>query len=233
LATLREQVGAPESLAVPFSSSRGKLLAQKQELGDATLDSLLADLTREEFSTGQKKDHTPLYRKIKALLFVHPECSPRWGALLCRAAPHSLTMRLVPAALGAVGHEQAQAALVAALKAHGNDEVVALRLLAILAMVKSPSPLAEDAVRQRAFRSPLPAIAASAQLGLGIMARSLATTQTNRVAPIVTWAVRELQSSVSPTRKRHFLLVVGNTGALQTLPAIRAVLADRDSTVRA
>jgi HEAT repeat protein len=233
LAHDREQQGAPESLVAKVSSSRSNLVAQQRELGDATLESLLADLAREESTRDPKKDQFSLYRKIAALIFVHPETSLRWGKLVNRAGPESLTMRLVPSALAAAGHEQAQAALVAALKARASDEAVALRLIPILAMLESPSELAEGTLRELALQPARQRIAASAQLGLGIMARSMKEDHPERAGKIVAWAVRELESAGSESKSHHFLLVLGNAGAPEALPAIQRFLGDHDAGVRA
>jgi HEAT repeat protein len=142
-------------------------------------------------------------------------------------------MRLVPAALGAVGHEQAQAGLVAALHDRANDEAFVLRVIPTLAMVKAPSALAENTLWDLALHSPQPAIAASAQLGLGIIARTLKETHPDRAAKITAWAVQGLESASSESATRQFLLVLGNSGAPDALPVIRKALADGEPGVRA
>jgi hypothetical protein len=233
LAHDRKQNGVSESLVTKVSPSRINLLAQQRELGDATLESLLADLAREESSADPKKDQIPLRRKIAALIFVHPETSLRWGELVSRAGPASLTMRLVPSALAAAGHEQAQASLVAALKARASDEAIALRLIPILGMVERPSELAEGTLRELALQPARQRIAASAQLGLGIMARSMKEDHPERAMEIVAWAIRELESAGSERGRHHFLLVLGNAGAPEALPAIQRFLGDHDAGVRA
>jgi hypothetical protein len=233
LAEERALQGVSESLLSKGPSARTKLLAHKQELGDATLESLLAELAREEKSTEANKDQTPLYRKIKALICVQPETSRRWGALVSRAAPNSLAMRLVTGALATAGHEQAQAALSSVLQARVNEELVALYLIPTLAMVDAPSELTEATLRELALHAPGPRIVASAQLALGTMARSLKEDHPDRAGKIVTWAVRELEAGASEDTRRHFLLVLGNAGAPGALPAIQKFLGDPDAAVRA
>jgi hypothetical protein len=229
----RAQSIAAESLVATFSSQRGRLLGQKQELGDATLESLQADLASAESNPEQKKDQTPLYLKIKALIAVYPETSSRWGELVSLAEPKSLTMRLVPGALGTIGHDQAQAALVAALKARANDKAVVERLMVILAQVETPSPLAENTLRDLALRSSQPSIAGQAQLSLGTMARNLAETSPERAAKTVAWAVSDLEAATSESKVCQMLLVLGNAGAVEALPAIRRRLDDKAIEVRA
>ena len=45
---------------------------QRNELGDATLESLLVDLVNSEASVNQTGEETPLYLKFKALVYLHP-----------------------------------------------------------------------------------------------------------------------------------------------------------------
>jgi hypothetical protein len=233
LARDRQRQGAPESLMTKSPSWWTKLEAQKRELGDATLETLLADLAQQERVKDAKTDQMPLFRKISALIFVHPETSLRWGELVRQAGPESLTLRLVPSALAAAGHEQAQAALVAVLKSRISDEAVAVRLIPVLAMVERPSELAEVTLRDVTLHPAGPKIAASAQLGLGIMARSLKQDQPDRAEKIVAWAIGELETAQSVEMKHRFLLVLGNAGAQEGLPAIQKSLTDEDSGVRA
>jgi HEAT repeat protein len=233
LAQDRAQETPAESLVATSASRGDRLLSQKQELGNATLESLLADLAREEKTAAEKRDHMPLYLKIKALIAVHPETSRPLGEVSSRAEAKSLTMRLVPAALAAVGHEQAQAALVATLQARANDEAVIQRLIAILSMVKSPTEQTETAMRDLALGSRDQLVAGMAQLALGTMARNLNETSPQRAAKIIAWAVNELESSTSEQKTAQLLLVLGNSGAVEALPAIRRRLADEAAAVRA
>jgi HEAT repeat protein len=233
LAKERAKVEVAEPLSAKSSNRGDGLLSQKQQLGDATFESLQADLAREETNAQQNNDQTPLYLKIKALIAVQPETSSRWAALVNKATPESLTMRMVPAALAAVGNEQSQAALVAIVKARDNDEVVLQRLLAILAQVKTPSPLAENTMRDLAVRSQQPSIALLAQLSLGNMARNLHDKSPARAEKIVAWAISEMEASPSESKTVHWLLVLGNTGAAEALPVIRTRLGDSASGVRA
>jgi hypothetical protein len=223
-----------ESLKVPPSSGAGASLAnQNRQLGDATLESLEADLGREDNSAEPSKDQLPLYLKIKAMIAVHPESSARWGELVLRAGPGSLTMKLVPSALAAVGHEQAQAALVAILKAQAKDPAMFQRIMVVLVQVKTPSPLLESTLQGLALSAASPATAGTAQLALGTVARSLEESSPERAAAIVAWAIQKEQGAASQTLQTHWLLVLGNTGARAALPAIEARLGDKSDPVRA
>jgi hypothetical protein len=135
-------------------------------------------------------------------------------------------------ALGAVGHNQAQASLAAAIKARLNVEPVAQCLIAILAQVKVPSELAEGTLRELAFGSAAEPITGSAQLALGAMARQLKEASPERAARIVAKVLQELNTACSENRTCHLLLVLGNSGAEEALSAIRPRLDDKALSVR-
>jgi HEAT repeat protein len=65
------------------------------------------------------------------------------------------------------------------------------------------------------------------------MARSLKQDRPDRAAKIVAWATGELETAQTAEMKHHFLLVLGNAGAPEALPAIQKSLTDKDSGVRA
>ncbi len=220
-----------ESLVAAVASPRTRLLAQKQELGDDTSETVLANLARAENSAEPQGSQTPLYLKIKALVAVHPETSPRFAELLHKAELQSLTMRLVPTALAAIGHPEAQTALVDVLRRRQSDEASVAYLVPILARLKSPSPEAENALRHLAH-SASPAIMAIAELGLGSMAGHLKATAPQRSAGIVSGFVQELKSVGSEERLTHLLLVLGNSGASDALPAIQEQVRNKSVGVR-
>src|SRR5262249_30447244 len=82
------------TVAVPLSATRSKeeseALIHRNELGTATLESLLADLARLEASSEQANE-TPLYLKFKALVYLHPESSAILGTALASARPSAPT----------------------------------------------------------------------------------------------------------------------------------------------
>jgi hypothetical protein len=224
---------APAESLKALPSGATALAGQKRQLGDTTLKSLEADLADEEQRADPPKDQTPLYLKIKAMIAVHPESSARWGELVQKARPQSLTMKLVPSALAKVGHEQAQAALVTILKAQANDPALFQRMIGVLVMVENPSPLLENTLRALASDAASPASASMAQLALGTVARKLEESFPERAAAIAAWAIQQEQSATSETLHSHWLLVLGNTGARAALPAIGPRLGDKSESVRA
>jgi hypothetical protein len=227
---LRKETTEPVSLWVRISKEKEETTIQRSELGQATLESLLYDLENAE-ETGKRSD-TTLYLKFKALVYLHPEKSATLGVLLISAPPNSLTMRIISDALGNVGHLQAQEALVTAIRARLEEPAAVLKLLKSLGSADLPTRLAEETMRKLATSYPDWNISATAALSLGVMARKLVKTSPERSDRIIQWAISELNSSTTVNRKRLFILVLGNSGVVQALPAINKYVSDPSPGVR-
>jgi hypothetical protein len=223
LAALRRENEAREkqTAALPLSATSeeaGERAIHAAELGEATLESLLASLAKAESAPDHHNDR--LYLKFKALIYLHPESSVEIGKILAKAGAESFTMRTLTAALGAVGHAQAQSALVNAMRARPQDNAALRLFIPALGEASKPTPLAEAALRDLAFSSSDREAASMAQLALGAMAQTLATTAPERAQSLVERFLKELASASSEPAIRQWLLVLGNAGAEQSLPAI-------------
>ena len=219
-------------LFVTQSEEASETSIERTELGTATLQSLVADLNRLESSPGEI-DETALYLKLKALIYLHPESSSSLGKLLAGAGAKSPTFRILTGALGAVGHRDAQAALVMAIRARRQDWPGLSLLIPALAGVPAPAQITEDLLVELAFDSTSSEIASTAQLGLGGIARNLAETSPERAASIVDRFVKQLQPSVTADAVRQILLVLGNTGSARALPTIARYTVDPSPALRA
>jgi len=226
----RNMVARAVPLSATISKHERESIIQRSELGEETLESLVAQLAKAE-SEGKRRD-TPLYLKFKALVYLHPETSSSLGKLLYAAHPQSLTTSILTGALSAAGHPQAQEALVNVIRARPNDSPALLTLVKALGSVESPTMLAEKTLRALAANAPDWNVATTAQLALGTMARNLADTSPERAGKIVKWAINEINSSTSEDRTRLFLLVLGNAGSIQALPTITRFVADPSPAVR-
>ncbi|MEM7724789.1 MAG: hypothetical protein AAF208_00265 [Cyanobacteria bacterium P01_A01_bin.45] len=109
---------------------------QRQELGDATLESLLNEMKKAEAS--QSENNTSLYLKIKPLVYLKPETSKILGERLLKAKPDSLSMQIISGALANAGNPQAQSALV---RDHWEDLSV---LIPSLATVRAIAPFTKS-----------------------------------------------------------------------------------------
>jgi hypothetical protein len=197
------------------------------------MESLLAELANLEMSADETKDETTLYLKFKALVYLQPPSSSILGELLTTSHPSSATARILTGALGAVGHREAQEALVSAIESRLEDWPALATLIPVLGSVSLPTPLAEDTLQRLASNSADWNIATTAQLALGAMARRLAEQSPERAAKIVDWAIKNLDSSSSAEVTKQWLLVLGNTGSTTALPGIARFGNDASPELRA
>src|SRR6266540_426095 len=117
----RGRVARAMPLSFSESEEATEAAVQRTELGDATLESLLSDLSRFEEASASASSRTSLYLKLKALAYLHPEACARMGTVLTSARAKSTTMLIISGALGASGHAEAQAALASAIEDHAQD----------------------------------------------------------------------------------------------------------------
>jgi len=221
LTELRETAATQErsvrsiSLYVKRSKAEMESSVQRSELGKATLEDLLADLAKAE--AAQETNETPLYLKFKALVYVHPEACDQLGKLLATAPPKSLTMRIVSSALGAVGHAEAQAALIEAINARPNDWPALSTLIPALSGAGPPTRETERVLRGLAASSTDSNVASTATLALGTLAHNLGRTSSERATNIVNWLIGRVETSSSEEQTRLLLLALGNAGTVSSL----------------
>lgn len=233
LFSAREKEAQAVSLYVKPSPEKAEASIHERELGEATLESLLVDLKKAESASDPNFDSTALYLKFKSLIYLHPESCKTLGKVLSRAGAKSLTMNILPKALSTIGHPQAQAALVEAIKAHSLDKMALFRLINPLATVSEPTEQAEETLKHLAFRSKDAEIAAMAQLALGAQARRIARTSSERAARIVDRFIAEIKKPSSPEITKQLLLALGNAGSSRALPEISKLATDPSPDLRA
>lgn len=228
----REKVAAaiPLSWRVPEKATEEAL--QRKVLGTATSDELLAEVRREESAGKKPPGDWQLYRKLKALVYLQPAVSEKLAAILVEAPADSLTMSMLTGALGAVGHPEAQAALVSVIRKRSADPGALVLLVRSLASATAPTELAEETLRNLACRPSNPEIAYAAQLALGTMARSLLRISPERAAGIVDSLIRHFDPKPAPGQARQLLQALGNTGSPRALSAIRRFSGDSSPQVR-
>ena len=220
LYSAREKATLATSLYIKPSPEKAEASIHIRELGEATLESLLAELKKAESSPDPNFDSTALYLKFKSLIYLHPESCETLGRVLSRAGAKSLAMRLLPKALSTIGHPQAQAALVKAIEAHSEDMNTLFALINPLATVTEPTEEAEEVLRKMAFDSKDPDIRAMTQLALGAQARRIASFSPERADKIADRFLEELKRSSSPEMTKQLLLALGNAGSSRALSEI-------------
>jgi hypothetical protein len=225
---------SPEtSLSARPSPAAEEEALERAELGQWTAESLLAEVEKAEAGAGGAMDETALYLKLKALAYLEPQACPALGFRLAAAPAGGPAFRLLSGALGEAGHPEAVAALASAVRSRRGDEAALLALLPLLGSVRSPTPRAEETIREIAFGTAAPEVVSTARFALGALARSLAATSPERAGRIVDQAVGELKGASSPAERRQWLLVLGNAASPRSLPAIASCAADAAPEVRA
>jgi hypothetical protein len=219
------------SLYAPPSQEESNRVIQREALGTATLESVLAELKQAEKESPPEKQITQLYLKLKALAFIRPESCAQLGELLAGAKTGSLRMQILADALESAGNSQAQAALGGAILGR-TDDLQALRLLIpALGSVESPTPQTEDTLLALAFGKYDKNVRTTARLALGNAARSLGDESRDRSAKIVDRILQELKDPPA-TETWELLLALGNAGSIEALPTLKRYLDDPAPNLR-
>ncbi|MBI1829906.1 MAG: HEAT repeat domain-containing protein [Planctomycetes bacterium] len=236
LASLRAKrsgLGEAQALSAVGDTSKRDLAIQKTQLGDATLDSLLTELAKRQAGIEMPSDDTQLYLKLKALIHLQPDVCVQLAKELSVVSTDGPAMGLLSGALSSVGHPQAQTALQIAILARPNDWSALMVLVPALGMVENPTPDSEQLLRDLARDAKDEHIRSTAQLSLGIMARSLADAAPARHRRILDETIKALDEAASVEARRQNLLVLGNIGAEETLAIVKRYVSHEASQVRA
>jgi hypothetical protein len=217
-------------LSARQSSRATELAFQRKYLGNATLVSLLAAL--DTCDSGGGESETQLYLKVRALAYLQPEATEALGQLLQTADAASRKAGVLLSALGAVGSNEAQAALVATMRARAEDEPMLQRILLALGECDVPSESTEHALRGwMTQKGPGTIPTAAAQL-LGSMARKLAGTSPERASNLIDLLIQNLATASAPTAMQAALLALGATASERTLAEIERFLRASDADTR-
>ena len=206
------------SLSTNLSEKEAEVNLHRKQLGEASLESLLADLDAAEAARG--KYPAQLFLRFKSLIYLHPKSCKAIGKILVTVGPKSLKMNVLGSALIVIGHKEAQAALVSAIKARKEEADALLVLMPALGGVLEPTVEAEEALREMASESKNPDIKATAELALGSIARSLTVTSPERAEKIIREFIGKVAPSSSETEIQRILHVLGNTGSTLALSTI-------------
>ncbi|MBD2080227.1 HEAT repeat domain-containing protein [Leptolyngbya sp. FACHB-17] len=218
------------SYTIPEEEAEAKI--QRQQLGESTLESLLSELDALSKSPDKAQNTTDLYLKIKALIYLKPETSAAFAQRILKSEA-TPAMQLVVGALSAVGHSQAQAALVQIINSQTQDWKTLAALIPSLATVKSPTPETIALLSNFAFNSDNSQVASTAQLALGTAAHNLLESAPNRANSIADRFVERLQKSQSSDDIKQNLLVLGNIGSARSLDAITKLTNSPQAEIRA
>jgi hypothetical protein len=214
------------TLSVVKSPEEGQLDIQRQELGRATIESLLAELKALEGTMPEEKVVTRLFLKFKALAIMRPESCRTLGMLISSAEPSSVMMHILTDALESAGNAEAQAALGTAIQARANDWAALVMLIPALGAAESPTLQTEQTMQALAFGMHAQNINVTARLALGNVARNLREDSPERSKKIVDRLLKELADPASEGSKWELLLALGNAGSIHALPTLTQLLDD-------
>ena len=221
-----------EPLSKGASEEEDTKSISRAELGNETTASLIAKLGERDLRVGDTSSTTPLYLKIKALLYLHPESSIELGNLLKTARTNGPTMLIVSGAMGTVGHARAQSALLEAIKARPNDWAALATLIPTLGGVRSPLEASVLYLTHLSFDAEDRSVTGTAQLALGTMARNIAVDSPARAATIIAMLAGGLKKARTPQEKGDLLLALGNSASRDALSAIAGFLKNEVPIVR-
>lgn len=225
-----ERISRVSSFFTRPSEEETQTALQRNTLGDATLESLLAALDAP--GKAPSSGDTQLYLKFRALAYLHPEVCDQLGRLLSTADPEGRLAQLLPDALAAAGHDQAQATLVSAIRARAADDALLPKLLLALGRSTAPSQLAEDVLREISVGSQTQGVAGLARYLLGNAARSLSSTSPERATRIVNTLVAEIATATSPELIKRDLWALGATSSSRALLTISRFTSDPNPDLR-
>ena len=215
---------SPLTLFVRRSPADIEANVQRSELGSATarqlLDSLAALKTTSPDPDQEQAAETPLYLKFKALVYVHPESCTELQPVVDSADASSPSFRIVVRALGAVGHPQAQKALVHGMRARPQDSAALSSLISTVAGVPHPTVETEKAIKEVAESSADANVSGTAILALGSMAKNLGGKDPRRAASIVSYLLQRAGKPRSDEETQHLLQSLGNTGSSRAMPLL-------------
>lgn len=220
---------AVEIFAIPDADEM-RQATRKNTLGQETVATLLEQLAQRQ-KEGATND-SQLYAKLRALAEVEPQSCATLGQILAIAPAQSLTFRILSQALSAARGDAAQQALLRATRVRINDGDAIVQLLPALGMTATPSRDSQKLLSELS-RSPDPAIASTAQLALGNVARSLASGDKARSSQIVDDLVEQLAHARDDGERQQILLTLGNTGSTRALNALQRYAKNPNDALRA
>lgn len=236
LATLQSKrpgLAATQALSAAGDAAKQDLAIHKTQLGDATMESLLIELAKRQAGADAQADDTQLYLKLKALIYLQPDVCVQLAKELSVVSTDGPALGLLSGALSAIGHPQAQSAIQIGILARQDDWSAMMVLVPALGMVETPTEGSEQLLRDLAQNAKDEHIRSTAQLSLGIMARSLSETTPARHRRILDDTIKSLNEARTVEERRQNLLVLGNIGAEETLTLIKGYLSHEATQVRA
>src|SRR5579871_6471312 len=221
LGRIRMQQSSGLTLAqMPQITRQQEAEIQRVNLGDASVEQVLAQLAAIDRSSDSAKDARDLLPRLKAVIFLYPQICSTLQTQLLSARPDQIRIALIAEALRAAGHPAAQKALIAALQARHKEMRVVAVLIPTLAQLQTPIPQVVEMLQQTARSQGAPFTTSMAWLALGTLARTLEPQAPQRARQITLTLQHQLLRERSDRQKRTLLLALANAAQPSTLPTL-------------
>lgn len=231
LHTERLSKAPAETLSFGLPEMEQEAAIERTVLGEDKLETLL--LTLDRIGSDQAPEATPLYLKLRALVYLHPESCGALAARAASAGPDSAAQQILIGALSSAGTGPAQAALVGLLNGPAIPPKTVMLIIQSLGLSGRPAtPATQAAVAGLAAKASDPEVASVATLALGMIANGLAASEPGRAAELVKGIIADIGRSDSKERTRLLLLALGNSGSDLALPIFRQYLKSDASALR-
>lgn len=219
--TARDRLAEEAAAVVGRKETANKLrIRPATDVDRALLRELIASLEK----TGKLSNQLA---QLEALLAECPELAAELPALIARNELEDLTASTLVHALGLVGHDEAQAALVDILGDSRQGAVHRLRAVVDLGGVARPNRASQDRLWEMCNTGePGSELSNTAMLALGRMGGSLRRASAQDYAHLSRRLVQTLQTARSGEERVTVITALGNTGdpelARDVLPSLNA-----------
>ncbi len=232
----REHIGSFEAAMATFDPDTDALgedmeLARKNADEGLVKGATLTDLRGDYEAAKDSKGRTRAVARLGALLRTQPEAIKEARAALLAPNTKEATAKAIASALGSANSPEAQRALADALKSDAVPPAVKNDAAISLGLSEKPSPEGRAALKV-ASTSKEPDVAATATLALGSAANNMQKSGEDP-KDIVADLLARLDAATDAAEKVLVLDALGNSADARALPAIKARVAEPESSVRA
>lgn len=197
-------------------------------LGDLTLDQLLTELQNLD---KDPKENMEFYQRLKAFIALKPGEINALLEFLVKHDIQSEAFKITATALTAVGNDEAQALIRAAIQEADSSERRS-RLIPNLTFCEHPNEATEAYVRSLT-QDPDPLVSGTAHLGLGTIGHQLRDIEPARATLVFQDYQTQLSQAASDPDKHQAISVIGNIGLQETVQVMKPYLTDANPKTRA
>lgn len=216
----------------PRSDKHSRMTISRKQLANSTLKSILAELKNSEHIKSPDYDTTPLFVKLRAFIYLHPDSLKSLENLLCEHTCGNRSQDVILQALSSVGNRESQQVLINVLRQKTSESSFQEAVLQSLALVDKPSPESTSLLFELAGGDDENALRGSALLYLGIAANRLQENAPERSDHICDYLNQQLHSARDNEQICILIRAMGNAGTPVCLPEIVPLLSNSSQNIR-